>query len=121
MERQILSLKKSSHFGPRKIVKSLKLPVSHVTVHHLLVRKHLVTPRPRFRRPLWQNGFSLRPANTTELGFLQMDTKHVTPQWSGLPSTVYEYSAIDLLSRYRQAVLLPDISDDSARMALEAT
>lgn len=119
METQILSLKKTSHFGPKKIVKHLRLPVSHMVVHRLLVQKGLVVPAPKFRRPLFQNGAGMRPANTTELGFLQMDTKHVTPEWSGLPSTVYEYSAIDILSRYRQAVLLPDISDDSARMALE--
>lgn len=118
-ETQILSLKRVSHFGPKKIVKSLKLPISHMAVHRLLVSKQLVTPSPKFRRPLFQNGFCMRPANTTELGCLQMDTKHVTPEWSGLPFTAYEYSAIDILSRYRQAVLLPDISDDSARMALE--
>lgn len=119
IENQILSLKRITHFGPKKIVKSLKLSVSHMVVHRLLAHKGLVTPKPKFRRPLFQNGTCMRPANTTELGYLQMDTKHVTPEWSGLPSTVYEYSAIDILSRYRQVVLLPDISDDSARMALE--
>lgn len=119
MEIQILSLKKVAHFGPKKIVKRLRLPVSHMAVHRLLARKGLVVPQPKFRRPLFQNGTCMRPANTTELGFLQMDTKHVTPEWSGLLSTVYEYSAIDILSRYRQAVLLPDISDESARMAME--
>ena len=119
LETQILSLKKTSHFGPKKIVKHLRLPVSHMVVHRLLARKGLVVPAPRFRRPLFQNGACMRPANTTRLGFLQVDTKHVTPEWSGLPQTVYEYSAIDILSRYRQAVLLPDISDESARMAME--
>lgn len=119
METKILSSKKTLHFGPKKIVKTLKLPVSHMAVHRLLVKKGLVFSQPRFRRPLFQNGSCMRPANTTELGYLQMDTKHVTPEWSGLPQTVYEYAAIDILSRYRQAVLLPDISDDSARMALE--
>lgn len=47
-----------------------------------------------------------------------MDTKHVTPELSGLPFTVYEYGAIDILSRYKVAVLLPDISDESASLAL---
>lgn len=119
IETRVLSLQKISHFGPKKLVKSLKLPISHMAVHRLLVVKGLVVPRPKFRRPLFQNGSCMRPANTTQLGYLQMDTKHVTPEWSGLAQTVYEYSAIDILSRYRQAVLLPDISDDSARMALE--
>ena len=61
----------------------------------------------------------MRPANTTKLGYLQMDTKHVTPELSGLPVTVFEYAAIDILSRYKLAVVLPDISADSARLALE--
>lgn len=119
IETRILSLKRAFHFGPKKIVKSLKLPISHMAAHRLLIRKGLVVLRPKLRRPLFQNGTCMRPANTTKLGYLQMDTKHVTPEWSGLSSTVYEYSAIDILSRYRQAVLLPDISDDSARMAME--
>lgn len=119
METQILLLKKAVHFGPKKIVKHLRLSVSHMVVHRLLAKKGLVVSAPKFRRPLFQNGSCMRPANTTELGFLQMDTKHLTPEWSGLSTTVYEYSAIDILSRFRQAVLLPDISDESARLAME--
>ena len=61
----------------------------------------------------------MRPTNTHDLGFLQMDTKHVTPELSGLTYTVYEYGAIDILSRYKLAILLPDISDESAGLALE--
>lgn len=119
IERRILVAKQTLHFGPKKIAKYLKLPVSHMAVHRFLVRRGLVVDRPHFRRPLFQNGRCMRPTNTTQLGFLQMDTKHVTPEWSGLPETVYEYAAIDILSRYRQAILLPDISDESARLALE--
>jgi len=48
-----------------------------------------------------------------------MDTKHVTPELSGLPTTVYEYAAIDIVSRYKVAVILPDITDESAALALE--
>jgi len=47
-----------------------------------------------------------------------MDTKHVTPELSGLPMTVYEYAAIDILSRYKLAVIFPDITDESASLAL---
>lgn len=61
----------------------------------------------------------MRPSNTKELGFLQMDTKHVTPELSGLPVTVYEYAAIDIVSRYKLAVILPDITDESATLALQ--
>lgn len=115
----VLQLYRQAHFGPRKLQKALRLPISPMTVHRFLKRKGLVNSRPRYRRPLYQNGACMRPANTHDLGFLQMDTKHVTPEWSGLAYTVYEYSAIDILSRYRLAVLLPDISDESARLALE--
>ena len=48
-----------------------------------------------------------------------MDTKHVTPELSGLATTVYEYAVIDIISRYKLAVLLPDISDESASLALK--
>ena len=52
-------------------------------------------------------------------GYLQIDTKHVTPELSGLPFTVYEYAAIDIVSRYKVAVLLPEIDSESASLALE--
>jgi len=43
----------------------------------------------------------------------------VTPELSGLPITVYEYAAIDIFSRFKLAVILPDISDESASLALQ--
>ena len=52
-------------------------------------------------------------------GYLQIDTKHVTPELSGPPFTVYEYAAIDIVSRYKVAVLLPEIDSESASLALE--
>lgn len=48
-----------------------------------------------------------------------MDTKHVTPELSGLSQTVYEYAAIDIVSRYKLAVILPEINDENASLALE--
>lgn len=115
----ILSLKERKHFGARKIQKILKLSVLPLTVHRFLKRKHLVAKQVNFRRPRFQNGYAMRPTNTNTLGYLQMDTKHVTPELSGLPTTVYEYAAIDILSRYKVAVILPDITDESAALALE--
>lgn len=117
--QEILTLKNKIHVGPKKIQNILSLPISHMTIHRFLEKKNLVSKQPNYRRPLFQNGFAMRPTNTKTLGYLQMDTKHVTPQWSGLPTTVYEYAAIDILSRYKLAVLLPDISDESASLALE--
>lgn len=116
---EILLLRNKRHFGAKKIGFYLNLSVSGRTIHRFLATKGLVAKQPDYRRPLFQNGKSMRPRNTTELGYLQMDTKHVTPELGGLPFTVYEYAAIDILSRYKLAVLLPDISDESAGLALE--
>lgn len=116
---KILSTKQTKHFGAKKLKSYLKLPFSASTIHRFLKRQNLTTKQPKFRRPHFQNGFAMRPANVPDLGYLQMDTKHVTPELSGLPVTVYEYAAIDIKSRYKLAVILPDISSNSARMALE--
>lgn len=119
-ENLIISFKKKEHLGAKKIKYLFpSLKVSFVTIHRLLQRKNLVTIPPQYRRPLFQNGKAMRPSNTKELGYLQMDTKHITPELSGLTTTVYEYAAIDIVSRYKLAVILPDISDESASLALK--
>lgn len=118
-KEEILRLKTVRHFGPKKISKHLSVSISHMTIHRYLQTQNLVVKQANFRRPLFQNGFAMRPTNTTSLGYLQMDTKHVTPELGGLPFTVYEYGAIDILSRYKLAVLLPEISDECASLALE--
>lgn len=118
-KEEILKLKTTRHFGPKKIKNYLSAPISHMTVHRYLESQNLVSKQANFRRPLFQNGFAMRPANTFNLGYIQMDTKHVTPELGGLKTTVYEYAAIDILSRYKLAVLLPEISDECASLALE--
>lgn len=118
-QKEIICLKQVEHLGAKKLKHILLINASYTTIHRLLKRKNLVTIQPNFRRPLFQNGKAMRPSNTKELGYIQMDTKHVTPELSGLPFTVYEYAAIDIVSRYKLAVLLPDISDESASLALE--
>ncbi len=118
-QKEIIDLKQMEHLGAKKLKHILSINASYITIHRLLKKKNLVTIQPNFRRPLFQNGYAMRPNNTKELGYLQIDTKHVTPELSGLPFTVYEYAAIDILSRYKLAVLLPDISDESASLALE--
>lgn len=115
----IVSLKQKKHFGARKIQRILKLSVSSLTIHRFLKHKQLVAKQTNYRRPRFQNGYAMRPTNTNTLGYLQMDTKHVTPELSGLPTTVYEYAAIDIVSRYKIAVILPDVTDESAALALE--
>lgn len=115
----IVNLSNTTHLGARKIKLLLNLDPSAMTVHRFLKKKNLTMKRPNYRRPLFQNGAAMRPRNTTKLGYLQMDTKHVTPELSGLGFTVFEYAAIDIVSRYKLAVLLPEIDDESASLALE--
>ena len=119
LETKTLLLQNQYHWGARKLRFKLSLPISYQTVHRLLLKKGLVRPQTNYLRPRFQNGACMRPVNTHELGYIQVDTKHVTPELSGLSYTVYEYGAIDILSRYKLAVLLPDISDESAALALE--
>lgn len=118
-QRDIIELRKQKHLGAKKLVYKLHIGVSARTVHNFLKRKDLIPKHSNYRRPLFQNGKAMRPSNTKALGFLQMDTKHVTPELSGLSFTCYEYAAIDIVSRYKLAVILPDISDESASLALQ--
>ena len=119
LENEIITFREKEHAGARKLYHMIGKSVSHMTIHRLLKRKNLVRIQTNYLRPLFQNGHAMRPSNTKELGFLQMDTKHVTPELSGLPFTVFEYAAIDIVSRYKLAILFPDISSDSASLALQ--
>jgi transposase InsO family protein len=60
----------------------------------------------------------MRSSNTTELGYLQMDVKYVTPELSGLPYTCYQYACIDILSRYKVALLLPVLDEAGSIITL---
>lgn len=60
----------------------------------------------------------MRPENTPALGYLQMDVKHVTPELSGLYYTCYEYAAMDILSRYKMALVLPELDETGAMHTL---
>lgn len=119
LTEKVIFTKSTRHFGAKKLARYLKLSISASAIHRFLKKKNLVARRPNYRRPKFQNGFAMRPANTHDLGYIQMDTKHVTPELGGLPFTVYEYAAIDIFSRYKVAILLPEISDECASLALE--
>lgn len=116
---ELIKIRERKHLGARKLVHISNVSASWRTIHRLFKRKSLISKQVQYRRPRFQNGHAMRPRNTTKLGFLQMDTKHVTPELSGLSYTCFEYAAIDILSRYKLAVILPDISDESASLALE--
>ncbi len=116
---ELIRIRERKHIGARKLIYVSNTSASWRTIHRLFKKKNLISKQVKYRRPKFQNGYAMRPRNTTKLGYLQMDTKHVTPELSGLPFTVYEYAAIDIVSRYKLAVLLPDISDESASLALQ--
>ncbi len=115
----LINLREKKHIGAKKLVYRVDCGVSSRTIHRFLKQKGLIPKQQHHRRPLFQNGYAMRPSNTKALGYLQMDTKHVTPELSGLAYTVYEFAAIDIASRYKLAVLLPDITDESASLAMQ--
>ena len=90
LKETILSLKEKRQVKAKKLHYKLQLPISSRTVHRFLKAKGLTVKQPKFLRPLFQNGKAMRPSNTPKLGYLQMDTKHVTPELSGLSVTIYE-------------------------------
>ena len=56
--------------------------------------------------------------NATTTGYLQMDVKYLTPELTGLPWTCFEYAVIDIYSRYKDAVILNQLDQDGAIIAL---
>lgn len=119
-EEQIVVWRRETGFCREKLAllaKERGTAVSGSTIHRLLARHGLVRQSHKRRRPLFQNGRGMRPDNTQALGYLQMDVKHVTPELSGLSYTCFEYAVIDILSRYRVALLLP-VLDESGSLVL---
>jgi hypothetical protein len=100
------------------IARQAGITASASTIHRYLQREGLVRPPLRYRRPRFQNGQAMRPANCPGLGYLQMDVKHIEPRLSGLPYTCYEYAAIDIRSRYKVALLLPSLDETGSLLAL---
>ena len=84
------------------------------TIHRYLLRKGLIRPSTKRRRPRYQNGMVMRPSNCPGLGYLQMDVKYVTPELSGLPYTCYLYAALDISTRYKVGLILPKVDESSA-------
>jgi len=119
-EQDVLSLRKGSGFCSEKLAALARgkgTKVSASTVQRLCRKEGLLRLSHKRRRPLFQNGRAMRPDNTPALGYLQIDVKHVTPELSGLPSTCFEYAAIDILSRYKVALVLP-VLDEAASVVL---
>ena len=94
------------------------IEVSASTIHRYLLRKGLIRPSTKRRRPRYQNGKVMRPSNCPGLGYLQMDVKYVTPELSGLPYTCYLYAVLDIYTRYKVGLILPKVDEAGALLAL---
>jgi transposase InsO family protein len=100
--------------------KKYGIKVSGKTVYNILKRRspELIRKSPNYQRPRFQNGKCMRPSNTKTTGYLQVDTKYVTPELSGLEITTYEFAFIDIYSRYKVGWIIPNNDQESAITAL---
>lgn len=115
---KIISLRKNRGYAPVKIKYALGLRCGISTIHRALKRQGLIEERGYFRRPPLQPTIHMHAKNTKTLGYLQMDVKYLTPQLTGLPWTCFEYAIIDIYSRYKCAVILNQLDQDGAMVAL---
>lgn len=117
-ERDLLKLHDQTAFTAEKLIKELNLAVSPSTVNRFLKRKGLVRKYGNNRRPYGQQTTHMHLGNITKVGYLQMDVKYLTPQLTGLTWTCFEYAVVDIYSRYKEAVILNQLDEDGAIMAL---
>ncbi len=123
-EDRVAALRRQTGFCSEKLVHLVReegIKASVSTIQRVLSRHHLLRASHRRRRPLFQNGKAMRPNNVPALGYVQMDVKYVTPELSGLPYTCYEYAAIDILSRYKVALLQPILDEAGSIILLRYT
>jgi transposase InsO family protein len=116
----VTMLKKKTHFGAIKIQGILKLSYHHRTIHRFLKAKGLTLKQNWHIRPRLQPTIHMHAKNATAPGYLQMDVKYITPQLSGLPHTVFEYALIDIFSRYKTALIVPNLDSWSSVCVLQA-
>lgn len=115
---EIVKFRKEKDICAERI--SRKFPQYSVSsIYRLLKRKGLIAGRRKYWRPILQNTNHMHARNTITIGKLQMDVKHVMPYHSGLKYTVFEYAVVDIYSRFKQAMFLPELSSDAAVFALK--
>ena len=102
-----------------KIHKYLKLQSSASSVYRFLKSKGLIKNKNKHRRPLYQETVHMHAKNAKTIGKLQMDVKYITPQLSGLTHTCFEYGVIDIFSRYKQAIIAPNLDSQGSIAALK--
>ncbi|OGY09776.1 MAG: hypothetical protein A3D24_01280 [Candidatus Blackburnbacteria bacterium RIFCSPHIGHO2_02_FULL_39_13] len=111
-------LRKETGWTAEKIVSELNLPICSLTLHRKFTKLGLVRKYGCHKRPRFQNTLHMHLGNTKTIGYLQFDVKYITPQLSGLPYTCFEYAAIDIFSRYKEAVILNHLDSDGSMSAL---
>lgn len=117
-ERAIFALHAATGFTAVKLIKELGLSVSVSTVNRFLKRKGRMRKYGYHIRPYYQQTTHMHLGNTKTIGYLQMDVKYLTPALTGLPWTCFEYAVIDIYSRYKDAVILNQLHEDGAILAL---
>lgn len=124
-ERKIIKVRGKTGYDKRKLAYELKLRhginISSSTVYRIIKKRspNLFRDTLQYRRPKFQNGHAMRPVNTKDVGYFQMDVKYVTPELSGLPYTCYEYAMVDIFSRYKMALILPILDESGSIVTLK--
>lgn len=122
----IIELRKNYGWCAQRITEYLKQKdllasaTSFSTVYRFLKKRGIIQEQGYRRRPRFQNTKHMHLKNAKTVGKLQMDVKYVTPQLSGLDHTVFKFAVIDIFSRFKQAVILPQLDIDHSVIALKA-
>lgn len=106
---QIEIMRLNTGWDVAKIRHALNLRASESSVYRFLLKKGLIEVNGNHRRPLGQPTIHMHAKNVSTVGKLQMDVKYVTPALSGLPHTCFEYAVIDIFSRYKQGIIVPNL------------
>ena len=105
-------------FCAERIVLAEGVTASVSTVQRFLKKRGYIKDKKRHRRPLCQNTVHMHTKNADTVGYLQMDVKYLTPELTGLPWTCFAYTVMDIYSRYKDAVILNQLDQDNAILAL---
>src|SRR6202521_5249663 len=95
-----------------------EITVSASTLHRLFLEHGLVRPSRYHRRPAFPERTRYEAFQYAEPRSPADGRKYVTPELSGLPYTCYQYACIDILSRYKVALLLPVLDEAGSVVAL---
>lgn len=124
-ESRIITLREQTGSDFRKLKHIVKrrfgIVVSPSTLYRIVKDKRpdLIKDVLNYRRPKFQNGYAMRPSNTSKPGYMQADVKYVTPELSGLTFTCFEYAFVDIYSRFKMALILPVLDESGMILTLK--